>query len=108
MKIILLKSDGKDAGIYVNRGRGATSNILGAMGSVGEAIKSKLTPSTDVVERGGTGRRGEKVVIEVEESRPGAVADTLKAADQMSGRAFNDPDRFVDEGTIRVERRNNM
>lgn len=101
-----------DWDIYMYRGKAAKSNILGAMGSVGEAIKSKLTYPSDVVEesratreQGGTGRRGEQVVIEVEESRPGAVADTLKAADQMTGQTFNDVGRIDDEGTIRVSHR---
>ncbi|XP_028789978.1 late embryogenesis abundant protein ECP63-like [Neltuma alba] len=96
-----------------DRGRAAKNNIMGSMGSVGEAIKSKLTHPSDVVEetraareRGGAGRRGEEVLVEVEESRPGAVADTLKAADQMAGQ-INDVGRVGDEGTIRVQHRKN-
>ncbi|XP_054804399.1 embryonic protein DC-8-like [Prosopis cineraria] len=97
-----------------DRGRAAKNNIIGSVGSVGEAIKSKLTQPSDVVgetraarERGGTGRRGEEVLIEVEETRPGAVADTLKAADQMTDQTFNDVGRVGDEGTIRVQHRKN-
>lgn len=48
------------------------------------------------------GRRGgEKVTVRVEESRPGVVADALKAADQTVG----DMGRVDEEGTIHVERR---
>ncbi|KAK4272794.1 hypothetical protein QN277_021300 [Acacia crassicarpa] len=100
-----------------DRGRAAKNNIMGSAGSVSEAVKSKLTQPSDVVEetraareRGGAGRRwgrGEEVLIEVEESRPGAVADTLKAADQMTGQTFNDVGRMGDEGTIRLQHRKN-
>ncbi|KAK7345447.1 hypothetical protein VNO77_16051 [Canavalia gladiata] len=51
-------------------------------------------------------RGGDKVVLRVEESRPGAVAETLKATDQMTGQTFNDVGRMDDEGVINVERRN--
>ena len=96
----------------IYRGRAAKNNIMGSAGSVSEAVKSKLTQPSDVVEetraareRGGTGRRGEEVLVEVEESRPGVVADTLKKADQMSGQTFNDVGRVEEEGTIRVQHR---
>lgn len=85
---------------------------MGGTTGVGEGIRSTLTHPSDVVEetraareRGGTGRRGEEVLVEVEESRPGAVADTLKKADQMSGQTFNDVGRVEEEGTIRVQHR---
>lgn len=55
---------------------------------------------------GGESRgREEKVVVKVEESRPGAIAETLKAADQIAGQTFNDVGRFDDEGVVNVERR---
>lgn len=80
--------------------------LPGAMNSVGAAMKSKLTQPVDVVERhGGAERPGEKVMINVEETRPGGVAEMLKASDQMTGQTFNDVGRLRDEGTIRVERR---
>ena len=78
---------------------------MGGSTGVGEGLRSKQTHPSDVVEetrasreRGGTGRRGEEVLVEVEESRPGAVADTLKKADQMSGQTFNDVGRVEEEG----------
>lgn len=83
--------------------------------TVTDAIKSKLTMPTDVVEEtreareeGVTGRRevpedAEKVEIKVEETRPGAVASTLKAADQMTAQTFNDVGRMDDEGFIHPE-----
>lgn len=51
------------------------------------------------------GGRGDKVVVKVEESRPGAIAETLKAADQIAGQTFNDVGRFDEEGVVNVERR---
>ena len=53
----------------------------------------------------GKGRRGGKTVVNVEEPRPGGVAATVKASDQMSGQTFNDVGRLGDEGNIYVERR---
>lgn len=56
-------------------------------------------------EHGGTGTgRGEKIVIDVEETRPGYVANTLKAADQMTGQSFNDVGRIDDKATIKLDR----
>ncbi|KAK7284942.1 hypothetical protein RJT34_19696 [Clitoria ternatea] len=46
-------------------------------------------------------RSGEKMVIRMEESRPGVIADALKAA----GQAVNDAGRMEEEGVIHVERR---
>ncbi|RDX69589.1 hypothetical protein CR513_51272, partial [Mucuna pruriens] len=46
----------------------------------------------------GAGRGGEKLVIKMEESRPGAVADALKAADKAMG-------DVEEEGILQVERR---
>jgi len=56
------------------------------------------------VERGGRGRgRGrEKVVVKVDESRPGVVADGLRAA---AGVDKADTGYLEEEGTIHVERR---
>lgn len=47
----------------------------------------------------GTGHGGEKVVIKMEESRPGAVADAMKAAERALG------GEMEEEGILRVERR---
>jgi len=52
------------------------------------------------VERGGRGR--EKVVVKVDESRPGVVADGLRAA---AGVDKADTGYLEEEGTIHVERR---
>lgn len=82
-----------------------------------DAIKSKLTHPTDddpeeerrgaaPEQQRGIGRRDvppDKVEIKLEETRPGAVAETLKAADQMTGQAFNDVGRMDDEGVVRLE-----
>lgn len=50
--------------------------------------------------KGNDGGRGvsERVVVKVEDTRPGAFASTLKASDQMSGQTFNDVGRVNDEG----------
>lgn len=45
--------------------------------------------------------RADKVVMKVEETRPGAIADTLKAADQNAGQTFNDVGRFHDEEIVK-------
>ncbi|TKY53028.1 Embryonic protein DC-8 [Spatholobus suberectus] len=49
--------------------------------------------------------RGDKVVFKVEESRSGAMAETLKAADQIAGQTFNDVGRLDEEGVVSVDRR---
>jgi hypothetical protein len=54
------------------------------------------------VERGGRGRGREKVVVKVDESRPGVVADGLRAA---AGVDKADTGYLEEEGTIHVERR---
>lgn len=57
-------------------------------------------------QQGGTARGGgeKKIVVNLEETRPGYVASTLKAADEMSGQTFNDVGRLDDEGTVVIER----
>ncbi|TXG58381.1 hypothetical protein EZV62_016210 [Acer yangbiense] len=71
--------------------------------NVTEAKKSKFThPHEEQV-------GPEKVEINIEETRPGAVASTMKASDQMSGQTFNDVGvgRIAEEGgTIRLDRTN--
>lgn len=47
----------------------------------------------------------QEVVRVGEETRPGAVAEALKAADQMHGQAFNDVGRMGDEDVTIVERK---
>ncbi|CAJ1889574.1 unnamed protein product [Sphenostylis stenocarpa] len=47
----------------------------------------------------GTGHGGEKLVIKLEESRPGAVADAMKAAERALG------GEMEEEGILHVERR---
>ena len=63
-------------------------------------VKGKKGYNTDE-----SGDRGDKVTVKLEETRPGAVAGALKAADQMTGQTFNDVGPFDDEGDVRVERR---
>ena len=46
----------------------------------------------------------EGVVIAVEDTRPGYVAGTIKAADQMTGQTFNDVGRIDEEGIIKLDR----
>lgn len=48
-------------------------------------------------------RRGNEGVIKAEDTRAGAVAEKLKASDQMTGQAFNDVGSMDDdEGVTRV------
>lgn len=96
-------------GEILSKGKG------GIFSTVTDAIKSKLTMPTDVVEEtraareeGGAGRGevpedAEKVEIKAVETRPGAVASTLKAADQMTAQTFNDVGRMDDERVIHPE-----
>lgn len=49
-----------------------------------------------------TWRRGNEGVIRTEDTRTGAVAERLKAADQMTGQTFNDVGAMDDEGVTRV------
>ncbi|CAN0879982.1 Pentatricopeptide repeat-containing protein At5g03800 [Linum grandiflorum] len=100
------------------RGKAARDNIYGAvgLGKIVESVKGKLTQPGDVVEEtvaarehGGAGRvrvgsRKEEGAMPVEKTWPGAVAATLKAADQMSGQTFNDVGRMGDEGVVHVEK----
>lgn len=98
----------------VFRGKEERGGILGAIGSVTGAIKEKLTQPSDKKdeshmagrdegERQNQRANAEKVeVVYVEDTPPGAIASTLKAADQMSGQTFNDVGRIDDEGVVRV------
>ncbi|KAL4031787.1 hypothetical protein IC575_010078 [Cucumis melo] len=52
------------------------------------------------------GRGGEgEVVVGLEETRPGALASTLKQADDMAGQSFNDVGRMDEEGVVRSKDR---
>lgn len=53
------------------------------------------------------GRGGEgAVVVDLEETRPGALASTLKKADDMAAQTFNDVGRIDDEeGAVRSKDR---
>ncbi|XP_039174169.1 late embryogenesis abundant protein ECP63 [Eucalyptus grandis] len=102
--------------IPIYKGKEERGGILGAIGSVTGAIKEKLTQpgnkkdESSMAGRGeGEGRdrdqraEAEKVVeVYVEDTPPGAIASTLKAADQMSGQTFNDVGRIDDEGVVRI------
>ncbi|KAF3441749.1 hypothetical protein FNV43_RR15664 [Rhamnella rubrinervis] len=56
-------------------------------------------------QQGGTARGGgeKENLVNLEETRPGYVASTLKAADQMAGQTFNDVGRIDDECTFVIE-----
>ena len=57
---------------------------------------------------GHVGREAEKIEVNIEKTRPGAVAATLKAADEMAGQTFNDVGPLDDEGVIRLDRHRKM
>ena len=57
---------------------------------------------------GHVGREVEKIEVNIEKARPGAVAATLKAADKMAGQTFNDVGPLDDEGVIRLDRHRKM
>lgn len=57
-------------------------------------------------DRGRSG--GEAMVVDVKETRPSAVAATLKKSDQLAGQTFNDVGPLNEEETVRVERREKM
>jgi hypothetical protein len=54
------------------------------------------------------GREVEKIEVNIEETRPGAVAATLKTADEMAGQTFNDVGFLDEEGVIRLDRHRKM
>lgn len=85
--------------------------LFGALGSVKDAIRDKLTPHPTRDETGATeGKRvaadAERTQVEMlddqEETPAGATASTLKEADQISGQTFNDVGRIDEEGVTRV------
>lgn len=99
-----------------NIGRSGGGGVLGALGSVKDAIKDKPTPhSTDkdtAVLYGGEGeaKAGRRlgvdeegtpvvVLVDVETTPAGATASRLKEADQISGQTFNDVGPLDDEET---------
>ncbi|KAL2933533.1 Late embryogenesis abundant protein ECP63 [Bienertia sinuspersici] len=84
--------------------RGEKNNILGAIGSVTEAMKNKLTMpgNAEDEERRTQGKSGEGTVsVTIEESPPGAAIDLLKKADQITGQGYtpNDVGKMGEEGT---------
>lgn len=85
------------------RGSAGKSTIFGAMGSVKDAIVGKLTMPSDIVKE--KQQQQQEAALSVEETRPGAVAEALKAADQMHGQAFNDVGKMGDEDVVIVERK---
>ncbi|KAI6698016.1 hypothetical protein NL676_018135 [Syzygium grande] len=97
-----------------DRGKEERGGILGAIGSVMGAIKEKLTqPSDEKNESRMAGRdkgegpdqraEAEKVVeVYIAHTPPGAIASTLKAADQISGQTFNVVGCIDNEGVVRV------
>lgn len=87
---------------------------MGALGNMTGAIKSKLTGTTPSDEetravRGDDESSGKTTVtIDVKDTRPGHVATSLKASDQMTGQAFNDVgemDKDAGKGRVTVEKR---
>ena len=103
----------------VNRSGGG-GGVLGALGSMKDAIKDKLTPHpADKETVGGDGTRlglDEKgtpvaVRVDVETTTAGSTASRLREADQIAGQTFNDVGPLDDEGTtarIRVDRPGKM
>lgn len=85
---------------------------MGALGSVRDTIKEKLSggggheSNVVGVQHGASGTGEGKRVVGVEEvSSTGATAEALRAADQMTGQAFNDVGRMQDEGVVVIERK---
>lgn len=70
----------------------ATGGIFGALGSI-------LAPKHTTDETP-TGVGTTKIVVDVDETRGGKTATSLKQADQMSGQTFNDVGRMDAEGSI--------
>lgn len=73
--------------------------------SIKQSIKGKLTQPQD------EGRGKEKdaykmqeEVVVLEETSPGTVVSTIKAADQMTGQTLNDVERLDDGGVVHLKR----
>ncbi|KAK7277464.1 hypothetical protein RJT34_22477 [Clitoria ternatea] len=77
---------------YLGGKKEETREKAGEMKETTEAAKHKTKGGDEEC-----GKGGRKVELKVEESRPGAAAETLKAADQIAGQAFNDVGRMDDE-----------
>jgi len=96
-------------GIIVCRGEEGKGSIMGALGNMTGAIKSKLTgattPSDEETRASAHGDEstGKTVVaVDVKDTRPGYVATVLKEADQMTGQTFNDVGEIDDEEKVRI------
>lgn len=72
-----------------------------------EELKLKGEEPRAARKHGSTGRTVPAGTVEndIEETHPGAIAETLKAADQITGQTFNDIGRIDEEGAIRIERK---
>lgn len=100
------------------RGEEGKGTIMGALGNMTGAIKSKLTGATTDDEtraaaRGdeGMGTGKTTVTVDVKDTRPGHVATSLKTSDQMSGQTFNDVGEMDEEagrGKVVVEEKGKL
>lgn len=75
----------------------ATGGLFGALGSI---LGPKHTTTTDETTTITTSGGGSKIVVDVDDTRAGKTATTLKLADQMTGQTFNDVGRMDVEGKI--------
>ncbi|KAJ8537715.1 hypothetical protein K7X08_014255 [Anisodus acutangulus] len=80
--------------------KAASGGIFGVLGGMKDAIKDTLAPkhTTDETIVGGS-----KLAVDVEDTRAGKTAATLKNADQVTGHTFNDVGRMDVEGISEVE-----
>lgn len=102
------------------RGEEGKGTIMGALGNMTGAIKSKLagatTPSDDETRAAARGDEGmgtgkTTVTVDVKDTRPGHVATSLKTSDQMSGQTFNDVGEMDEEagrGKVVVEEKGKL
>uniref|UniRef100_J3KYR8 Uncharacterized protein n=1 Tax=Oryza brachyantha TaxID=4533 RepID=J3KYR8_ORYBR len=94
------------------RGRAATENIYGSAADATEAFKQKMTMPEDVVEQkqravaaGGKGAGATTATATTTGRSSGGEGEAedvmlrVKAADQMTGQAFNDVGKMGEEGT---------
>jgi hypothetical protein len=95
--------------VLVRRGRSATENIYGSAASAAEAFRQKMTMPEDVVEQkraeaAAGGNKGTAAATATATNTGGEAAAEevmmrVKAADQMTGQAFNDVGKMGEEGT---------
>ncbi|XP_056683080.1 late embryogenesis abundant protein ECP63-like isoform X2 [Spinacia oleracea] len=98
------KADSEAAAL---RGDEAKNSILGEIGCLTDAMKSKLSMPSEIADekRRNQKKGGEEKIVAVimEESSPGAAPDLLKVADQITGKGYTMLERWGRKGRLPYE-----